>query len=223
MKISFNIYGVIVIILLFTGVFYLGGIKARRQTDRLNIALYQSTDSLKSYRIKVNNLERNVFEKQAIIVSNERYIKDIEQEKERIKELNIRNIKTIGSLKTEISVLNKQLSLVSDTDTIVINDTIFKDKDCVELPVELSFKDKYAWANVSISQQASNINFGITNLDLHLTIGEKKRKPTVMLDTDNPYLQTKDIKMIVVQEPKKWHQRRIVWLGAGVLLGGAVF
>ncbi len=224
MKLTINVYWILAIILVLTALYYVGGISPRKERDRANLSLYEANTAIKKYEAEIGDVKRYVSEKDLLIIENDKLIKDLKEENERLRELNIRNVSVIGSLKSEVNVLNKKLQVVSkDTDTIYISDVI--EDDCIPVPIELVHKDEFSWANVSLSMENAEINFGLTQLDFNLVIGEKggllkKNVDVVSVDTPNPYINVQDVKFVVVKEKAKWYQKKFVWLIGGGILGG---
>lgn len=226
MKITVNIFGILAIVLVIGVFYYLGGIKYRKERDNASVALYQAQQTLNSYQINVAALERSVTEQQVIIVSNDKYIKDLIQEKERLKALGIKNVNVIGELNSRIEVLNKKLSVLPDT--INITDTLnILDANCLPIPITFVHRDKYSWADVSITRENQHISFGLNNVDFNFVIGDRgnffKERPTVItVDTPNPYINVGEIKAIVVKEPKKIWDRKLIWFGAGFVIASFI-
>ena len=220
-----NIFIILGTLALITASFYIGGRKYRKQIDHSNIALYESQQKVKQYEKDIAGMKRYVSETEVLFVSSEKAIKSLEEENKRIKELNVKNVRAIASLSSEINVLNKQLTTTLDT-FIVVKTVV--NEDCLVLPVELMFKDKFAWAEVRLDVDKQDIDFGISELTFNAVVGErrqglfKKNLNVLTVDTPNPYVDTKEIKLVIVQEPKKWYQqgwiKYAIGFGAGYLI-----
>ena len=225
MKIQINVIGIIIIFLLLGLSFYLGGIRYRNQRDNVLVRLSQTSNEVSMYKVKLSDKDRFVAEQEAIIISNWKAIKSLEEEKERLRVLNIKNVQVIGKLNSEIEVLNKALS-ITDTLTQIVIDTVWKfDDNCLPLPATLVFNDQWSWSRVDLGTESGKISFGLTDVNFNITIGDrgglfKQNKTVVVADTPNPYLDVKSMSFVVVKEEKKWHKRNIVWLLGGVALGG---
>lgn len=219
---------VIAVLMAITTSFYIGGIKPRRNNNQLSLALYNAQNTVKKYEIDIQKEKRYVSEQQAIIVDNWKSIKQLEEEKERLKELNIKNVKVIGSLTSQVNVLNKKLSIVTP-DTIKLINTVYEPiDDCLPVPMELQFRDQYSWAIVRLEKDDQNIDFGITELNFNVVVGQRggllrQNTNIVSVDTPNPYIDISNINFIVVEKKVKLHQRKLLWFLGGIGLGVLVF
>ena len=80
-----------VVILSVIALFKWSGHKHQLELDNASQALYQSERDIKQYEIIVDNLAEYASEQELLVVSKDRVIKDMEEEAERLKALNIKS------------------------------------------------------------------------------------------------------------------------------------
>ena len=232
MKLTFTVKQLLILLSVFGLIFVLfmlSGRNHRLEVDRLNMSLYSTQNEVKASRITINNLEQQVYRSDAFVISTEKALKQSEEERETLKKLRIKDIQTISKLELEVSVLKKQGEY---RDTIVITPDVGDepwDEDEVIEPDTIqvaSYKDEWAWANVLMYPDNPTFNFGLYETPLQVTVGYQGllgNKPTVAVSTPNPYLNITKNNTIIVNENKKFLQRRYPYILFGGIISWVVF
>ena len=231
MKITFTIKQLLVIgviIALVFGLFYLGGIRYRRQIDRLNTAIYMGQDTIRKQAIEIAKQKINVYYAQAAVVHTQEALKEVAREREYLKKLRITDIKTISNLKLEVEVLKKQGEygvVTVDDDTYDDNEIILDNigailavKDTVRYA---KYRDEWVWANVWLYPDRPQFDLGVHTLPLRIDVGYQgfwKDKPVAVVSSPNPYVILKDNNTIIIDN-KKWYHKRWPWAVAGGVAG----
>ncbi len=195
--------------------------KYKREADRLNLALFSTQQTVRQKDIIIQGLNQKVFTQEAQVVSSTKALKQSEEEKEYLKKLHIKDVKTISNLGLEVEVLKKQGTY---KDTVIVRDTITNVVDTVKMA---SYKDQWVYATVVLYPDNPVFNFGVTNLPLKIILGYqreglfKKQTLNSVITTECPYVQINKINTIVVQPTKPlWYRIAFpVGVGIGYLLG----
>jgi hypothetical protein len=205
----------------------------QREVDRLNTALYQSEQEITRYRIRVNGLEESVAEVNLIVVDKDSEILQLKEEKERLRELNIRKVSVIGSLEATVSLLKDSISVQVTDDSKPSWGAFVPDKTnpVLPLPARIPYEDEWASVLVGITTSGyASFDFNLSPLPVNIVIGEKKEgafkkaENVAVVTTPCPYVTFDDTKMVLVDETKpKWPY--VVGggvLGAAIVVGGKI-
>ena len=230
MKIELNIKGLIIIIALIVGTFFLGrhlGLKAEEDAlQKLSDRLKENVQSKDSYKIKVDSLTEYVNQVNTSITRSESAIKGLKEENKRLKALRIDDARVIATLESSVEVLNKELESIEPF-VIIENECDSLDMSSyLKLPIELSYEDQWAYNNVSIDTTGYSLtNFGVYPSTVKMYLGTQKesifqRKTNVTaITTPNPYLTIEPNQVIVVEPRPKWYQHKLFYMSLG-LIGG---
>jgi hypothetical protein len=224
MKFTFNITTAIIIVIAVIMAFSVGKCSLRDDLDMATVALKNEREIVSKSQITIDSITRYTYTQHLAIVNNNKAINYLQDERERLKALRIKDVNVIGNLQAEIAVLNKKLSTPNDPVFIEVPGAIDSVK-YLKLPQKYTFKDKDGWAIADIKYPESFLSFGIDSLSLHITIGEqgqgflKKKKSVVVIDTPNKYVAINQSDVILVQPEKTLLQRPSLWVAVGLLTG----
>jgi len=235
MKISFTIRQIALtglIVALIIGSFILGGIRYQRKVDRLNIALYSATDSIKKQELVIAKEKVNAYYARAAVVHTQQALQQLTRDHEYLKKLRITDVRTISNLKLEVEVLKKkgEYKEVVGIDNEVYDDNAFIVENAQEVISQFanrdtlryaSYRDEWVWANVWLYPDRPQFDLGVHSLPLRIDVGYQgfwKNEPVAVVTTPNPYVILKENKTVIVEEKKLW-QKRYPWLIVGAVGG----
>jgi len=230
MKIELNITGLLIILALCTGLFFLGRHLGRKAKDNaletLSQQLKDNIETKDSYKITVDSLTEYVTQVNNSITRSRDVIKQLEGEKERLEALRLKDASIIATLETNVEVLDKKLSSFEPF-VIVENECDSLDMSSyLQLPVRLSYEDQWAYNNILITGKDSLLtNFGIYPSTVKMYLGTqresifKSKSSVTAITTANPYLSIAPNQVIVVDEKPRWYERNLFWLGVGMVGG----
>lgn len=200
---------VIVILAIIGGVYFLGGIKYRRQIDNLSDTLAelqeQLKDTIETYEIVVGDNTLAIAEQKRLILNYRDAIRNHVLNEEKLKRLHIASVSENVRLKAQISVLKDSLEMVKP-EIIYVVDSSDVPVPHLKLPHSFSYEDDYAFLGVDIDESWWNFNF-VTDVSIDLTLADKKvglfkREPTAFAQIDNPYMgQVKIQSLSIKKEP----------------------
>ena len=206
---------VCVLCVLFIGVFISGWGLGRKKGDSVNMEAIQALkDQIKHYVIRIGNDSVYISSKEQEILTQKEAIRQGEITREELRKLNLKQANEITRLKLRVDTL---LEDVSHNGTIItVHDTItLKPNNCMLLPFSFSKKDP--WLNLTGSFNSQGIlDISIKMdmfIDLWAGIDKKTKKPTAVLTSKNPYINTLSISSIKLDMPKK------KYYGIGVCAG----
>jgi hypothetical protein len=217
--------GVAVICALYMTHLHLVRGKYQREVDMANTRLYQSDTKVKRYKVMVDSLEEDVAEKQVAIVSKQRMIRRLSQENERIKQLNVRNVKMIGELRV---ALHAAIDSIPPSDTIIIIKSKDHEGSFIKLPLDYKYSDRWVDMSAYIGMSGkADLNFSMNELPLNLVIGQKgyfRGKSDVVIASDpSPYLSVEDVKVMSVEDERRKPAHYImVGTGFGLAISAAI-
>ena len=140
--------------------------------------------------------------------------------------LEIENLKKVKSQVKTITEIKIDSVLVPFKETIYISDTIYP-KGIIEVPKRFNLiEEHYSFDGLILKQGLLIDSLSIPN-EMKLTIANKsggifrKSIPIVKLENTNPYLSTIDMKNVIIEDEKKFYDRKVFWLGVG-LIGGII-
>ena len=220
MKLQFKVGTVILVLGLLALSFWVGGCRHRKEADRLNVRLYDSEQTAKQSSETIAKQKVYISEATAQVVSSQSAIKTLKEEKDYLRNLHITDVRSISKLQLEISVLKKQGVY---RDTLIRRDTI---TNIIDTTKTASWSDKYAYVNTVLYPKNPVFTFGLTNVDLKVYVGYKgilRNKPTISVTTENVYLKTYTANAVMVENDKKWLQKKYPYLIAGFIGGWLIF
>jgi len=214
-----------VILSLSVGLFYLGGVSARKKADRLTHALIVARNDklelINSYEIEIGGLKRQVYEKEQLILTKNEAIKTGYLEKERYRKLYLNSISHVADLTIEISILKDSLThtgvLVSVPDPVTHDE-----RPAILLPFTFQKYDRWIKLDGTFDIKGSMYySLVIPGIDIDLTIGTKKKQPVISAMTTYPYITSINISSVQVVRTERLYNKSWFWGGIG-FAGGVV-
>jgi hypothetical protein len=208
------------------GIGYLAGCNRLRKERALNVAnIIAIRDTIKHSFVTIDGLRNSVYEKNAIILSQDESIKAGIIERDRLKALHLKDLLTNTDLSGTIQILRDSLKLVPGTTIITIKDSSGVAQNYVKIPFTLlnlheqyidSLKagmgiNKKAWFKLQIPFSGT-ISVGTKKIGLFKTI------PVGIFVTTNPYIHVNSMDVLIVQDQKKFYDK--FWFHA--LCGGII-
>lgn len=138
--------------------------------------------------------------------------------------LNLLEIDRLKKIKSQVRIksiihIDSVFIPYNDTDTMYINNPCnFSQKNFSISNNYYSFSGKTKEDGVLLDSVSFNNDMSITIA--HKSMGFfKKSKPIVEVVYKNPYIITTEMNNVIIQEQKKWYQKRGTWFGIGIGLG----
>jgi hypothetical protein len=152
-----------------------------------------------------------IAEQEQVILSQEDAIKH-----------NLLEIDRMKHIKSQVRVVTKtkiDSILVPYTDTLVVeNPCDFQSRNFSLVNPNYSIIGKTKIDGILIDSLSFDNSMSIT-------IGDKrngwfkKSTPIIKVDYDNPFVSTKSLNNVIIENPPKWYQKRGTWFGVGIGLG----
>lgn len=107
-------------------------------------------------------------------------------------------------------------------DTLRLSDTIYP-KGMIEVPKRFELLNEHYSIDGIVLLEGVKIDSMSFENKMKITIGDKKMgffkkaKPIVEIENSNPYMSTLDMKNVVIEDDKKFYDRKAFWLGVGVI------
>jgi len=207
---------------------YFAGCNRLKKERALNVAnLVAVRDSIRHYSVTIDGLKNSVYEKSAIILSQDQAIQAGIIERDYLKKLHIKEIITNTDLNGTIRVLRDSLKMSPETIFVTIKDTSGVASDYIRVPFTLlDVNEKY------ISLEAGMRKNRLSYFDLsvpvsgEMTIGYKrsgflKTIPVGLFTSKNPYLSINQMDVLIIQEPKHFYQKTwFHFLAGGLIVEG---
>jgi hypothetical protein len=206
--------------------------KERKETAHAVIqAQNQLLDAAKTYEAYIGGQKETIAEQRAVIMHKDVALEAGILEQERLRALQIKEVRENVKLRAEISVLKDSLLIVPN-DTVIYDTVLIHDDTYLKLPSTFSYKDQWLTLNTNIHE---DLTWGFDlrmPLSMDVTLGEvktgfMKREPSVVLQTPNPYIGDIRIQNVQIETTTPWY--RSTWMkvlthvgafGAGYYLGG---
>ncbi len=146
--------------------------------------------------------------------------------------LNILEIERLKKVKSQVVVNTiTQVDSVfipfteSDTILVALNDTIDSTGTYLRVPTPFAVNTEWYGINGLVTGQGVNLDSLFFMNKQKITIGSKsqgllkKPKPIVLIENENPYVQTTGMQNIVIENELKWYEKKALWFGVGVSVG----
>lgn len=190
----------IVLLTAFFGGLYIGHKKAKRASETVQNALHSE---INRYVVEIDKKNTYITEKEQELKTIREALKASDVSREELRKLHIKAVNELTRLKVQIDTL---LNAVPNTGTIIyvpVKDTT--KQPCMILPFTFAKADQWLRLNGSFN------NAGVLNMDLKInanldiwTVQKKKKDiPSVLVTTDNPYLNVIAVKSIKLDTPKE--------------------
>jgi len=216
MKIEIKFWLVILIIIALLGAFYYaGGIKVRRERDRFAEDVYtlqnQLSDTINTYEIELYGERQTIAEQNSIILTQKQAIEKHILDKERLKAINIDIVKENVRLKASLSVMKDSLDMI-EPEIIYVLDSTGINIPHLKLPYGLFYKDEWIGLGVSLFQDATWTFKMNTDINLDVTIGERRKglfrkEPMAVMSFDNPYINDVRVQSLSVEKSPLFFER----------------
>lgn len=162
---------------------------------------------------KINDKNQTIVEQEQVILSQKDAIA-----------LNLLEIDRLIKIKSQVRIKS-----IIDIDTIFIPytdiDTIYYKDSCDFIEKKFFVaNDYYVFGGVTkkngilLDSVSFNNNMKITIVNKRMGLF-KKSKPIVEVVYENPYVKTKQMNNVIIEDKKKWYQRNGTWFGVGIGLG----
>ncbi len=196
--------------------FWLGGVTARQDRDRLAKALKTAqkayNDTIHMQRIMLDGVRQTLVKKDAIILSQKEAIQAGFLDKQRLKKINAGVVRTNTKLKATINTLKD--SLHNYNRIVLVRDTAGY-VNAMRLPATFNYADEYFKLGVNVKRDTWNFN-ALATVPATITVGDQ-----VIITTPNPYVKfTKVNSVVVPPKTKLWDKKWFRWTERFVIAGG---
>jgi len=223
--IKIRLAGIILFVITVLGV--VGIFKVKEERDRVRMVLQDREETIERYEIEVDSLREYVTQAELWIFNKDKKLALTQAELDRIKQLNLRQVYTIGRLEMTVSALKDSLSLWRDSVRV---ETVYVDNPddpegpsipMIELPASFGWEDDYvrSWGLITADGYGES-GFDVKSLNIDLTLGSRgwlSPDYVSVVTTDNPYINIDKNNFSVVQ-PKKIRPV-IVGVSVGLVTG----
>lgn len=146
-----------------------------------------------------------------------------------LKVLEINRLKKVKSqvIVNTITQIDSVFIPFTESDTILIasNDTLDSTGTYLRVPKPFSLNTEWYGITGVVNNQGVNLDSLSFSNKMKLTIGSKsqglfkKPLPIVLMENENPFVQTTGMQNIVIENELKWYEKKVVWFGVGVGVG----
>jgi len=170
----------------------------------------------------INKQNQTIIEQEQLILSQKDAIALNLIEIERLKK-----IKSQVRIRTIIDIDTLFIPYI-DIDTFYIDSPycLFRERNFFISNEHYTFGGKTKKDGVFLDSIVFNNNFKVSIANKKLEADKrklfKKAKPIVEVVFDNPYVKTKSVNNIIIENPKKWYQKNATWFSFGIVLGGVL-
>lgn len=210
------VIGVVAAVAIF--LFARAGIKKERDLSARNILAMQ--DSVHHYRLKVGDLELQVAEKSALVLSKDDAIKTGLLEKEYWRKLHMSALATNVSLEAEIKVKEDSLKAKPNTVFTTIRDTAGVYADYVRLPFVL-LDIKTPDINLLAGMRANRSAYYDLEIPIvgQITVGYKGKQAVGVFSSPNPLLNVTNMNIVITPYKTKLYEKWYISGPIGFILG----
>lgn len=210
-----------IIILLVLGVFAILYFEWRSYSSKLRSVAESNivalNDTVKHYQIEIDKQKLEVFEKNALILSQKDAIQAGLLDRDALRKINIEQASELTKIRALVSIVRDSVSHTG----IVIKDTAWiNPKYSILLP--FSFSDSTKFINLKgYFNQTGKLNYSLKipiNLKVYTGYENKVLKTSIV--TDNPYISIQDITTIKMDSPKIKKFGIGIFTGYGMSSGG---
>ena len=190
--------------------------------------LYDGQVPLNSFKKQVSKLNNNsqyfkeVTTKDSLRIASQKQIILSQKDAIRLGILEVEGLKKIKSQVKTVTRLKLDSVYISFKDTLLITDTIYS-AGVIRVPKRF----EYVETNFDIKGIILENKLLIDSIKLHnemkLTIGNKrnglfkKSTPIVELTNTNPYMTTLDMNNVIINNEKRFYEKKLFFFGVGVL------
>jgi len=216
MKIEIKFWLVILIVIALIGAFYYaGGIKVRKERERLAEDVYtlqnQLSTTINTYEIELYGERQVIAEQKSVILTQKEAINAHVLDKERLKAINVDIVKENVHLKASLSVMKDSLDMI-EPDIIYVLDSTGINVPHLKLPYGMFYKDEWIGLGVSLFSDATWAFKMNTDINLDVTIGERRKglfrkEPMAIVGFDNPYINDVRVQSLSVEKSPLFYER----------------
>jgi len=213
------------VLALLTASYFIGRVSTLKERSVLVDNIHAARDTIKTYSVRIGDLELNVSEKEAIILTKEDAIKAGLIEKEYFRKLYLKEIETTTMLNGVIKILRDSLDLPPETIIVTIKDTSGLAQYYMKIPFQnIKVNEKYLVLNAGVRDNRKAWFELSVPVSGTMSVGYKKdgflkTKPVGIFTTENPYLKINNMDILIVKDKDKWYRKWWVHSLAG---GGIV-
>lgn len=196
----------VTIVLLLMGIsFFIGRGSTREKIETLesnNLALRKT---MVIYKIKVNGLEKTVFERNSLILTQKEALKQEQIKKEYLRKTNMEQLSEIISLKANFSLFKDSVGHNGTITQIPQNNPNTALKPAILLPFQFSDTTKYYSFKGGFDIKGK-MNFELSSkIDLDITVGKDKKSGEykAVVSTPNPFVTIGNINSTHISEKDK--------------------
>jgi len=198
-----------------------GGISVRKQFKHYESQMLKFELKEQVFTKQTDEQGRQIIQQEQIILTQKQAIKH-----------GLLEIDRLSKVKSQVKIVSRtKLDSVfvpftlTETDSIFISDTI----NAISVPKEFKLSDKwYSLAGTINKRGVLMDSISFVN-DMRISIGYKKQKlikrvfaspiPIVDVQNENPHTEIIGLNNIVIQENKKFYNKKAFWFGAGFVGG----
>jgi len=177
----------------------------RKEAHRLNEA-YEGVIS--TYSIQIGDLKEQVYEANLRVEDREKDLVMSLEQVARLEELNIRNVRMIGSLRLSLKAYKDSLAIKHGPDTIVLTKYLQDSIGMFQVPAAANWgwEDEYASSYAGIDPDGFGYSgFDVKPFEIDLVLGSRgllRRDYVSVVSTDMPYIDVSGIEMNIVKQKK---------------------
>lgn len=209
--------------------FGVGRCSTRAERRQLFHNVQALNDTVHHYQITLQSLQYEVSQQSAVILTQRQALEAGLLEREQLKALHMKAVNTNVSLQAEIHVLRDSLKALPQTIFITVKDTTGIAAHYVKIPFTLlNVQESYLQlsAGMTVNRNAwFDLTIPVSKFDV--TVGWQRDgwfrlKPVGTVVTDNPYITVKQMEVTVIDRPKKWYDRKWLYVVGGVMIDEGV-
>ena len=160
------------------------------------------------YSIQVGDMKEQVYEANLKVADRERDLVLSIEQVARLRELNIRNVRMIGSLNLSLKAYKDSLLIKHGTDTITLVKYVQDSTGFFHVPSESTWgwEDEWAESYAGIDSDGYGYSgFDVKPFEIEISLGSRglfKKDYVSVVSTDMPYIDVSGIDMNIVKQKK---------------------
>ena len=218
---TYKRYLIFALILLLAFIIAWGGYSIRSQFTHYQNQMLKFDLSEQTFTKEIDKQGRQIVQQEQIILTQKQAIKH-----------GLLEIDRLSKLKSQVRVISKTKFdsvfvpfTLTETDSVYINDTI----NAISVPKSFELTDKWYAIAGSINKTGVFLDSISFANDMRISIGYKKQKfikrvfakpiPIVDIQNNNPYTQIASLNNVVIENDKKFYNKKGFWFGIGAVSG----
>lgn len=210
------VIGIVAAVAIF--LFGRAGIKKERDLSARNIMAMQ--DSVKHYKLRVGDLELQVAEKSALVLSKDDAIRTGLIEKEYWRKLHMSALVSYTKLEGELKAAQDSLALPDSVQIMTIKDTTGVARDYVKIPFKLlDIKSEYLTLLAGMNKNRTayyDLSIPIVG---QITVGYKGKTAVGVFTSPNPLLNITNMNIVITPYKTKLYEKWYISGPIGFILG----